>query len=87
MNPDDCLAKLIDALAVQDWSEVSHTAEDLRAWIARGGFIPKFMMGIKVRAHPELFIDLLGKTKRYAQRKIEERDDLLRAQQEEEYRG
>lgn len=40
MDPDACLARLIEAAADGDADELLYAAEDLAEWLRKGGFAP-----------------------------------------------
>jgi hypothetical protein len=41
MDPDACLARLLDAAADGDPDRLIHAAEELAGWLRRGGFPPR----------------------------------------------
>jgi hypothetical protein len=47
MDPETCWNELRDAIANGQYGDASHHAENLREWIARGGFVPEAITHIK----------------------------------------
>jgi hypothetical protein len=49
MDPDACLLRLSAAFVMGDLNEQRDAADDLREWIARGGFMPRVDETIMLR--------------------------------------
>ncbi len=41
MDPQACLARLVDAIADEDRGEAAEAADDLYTWLCDGGFAPE----------------------------------------------
>ena len=40
MDPDVCFSMILDGIAGEDWTGAAEHAENLRAWMMKGGFPP-----------------------------------------------
>ncbi len=40
MDPDECLAMILENIAYEEWTDAAENAENLRDWMMKGGFPP-----------------------------------------------
>ena len=40
MDPDTCFSMILDSIAGEEWIGAAQHAENLRTWLAKGGFPP-----------------------------------------------
>ena len=40
MDPDECLAMILENIAHEEWADAAENAENLRDWMMKGGFPP-----------------------------------------------
>ena len=40
MDPDECLAMILENIALEEWTDAAENAENLRDWMMKGGFPP-----------------------------------------------
>lgn len=40
MDPDECLAMILENIAHEEWNDAAENAENLRDWMMKGGFPP-----------------------------------------------
>ncbi len=62
MDPDECLAMILENIAHEEWTDAAENAENLRDWMMKGGFPPGggklrktsiYMLLKRLIAHPK----------------------------------